>query len=364
LEAIVNLENNSEPNPQLIWDTINAYQRTAALRAAIELDLFTLIADRVDNVTDIVTRSGASERGIRILCDYLSVIGFLRKFDSTYQLTTTSSVFLNRTSPACMASMVEFLNSPKLMAGFANFTETVRRGTTQLETGGVNEPECSDWVTFAENMMPLMAGPCELVAEECARKTGPRMKVLDVAAGHGLFGISVARRIREAQITAQDWPNVLKIAQRNANSAGVGDRYHLLPGDIFKVDLDGEYNVILVANLLHHFDQPACIQLLEKLHQSMAEEGRLIILEFVPNEDRVTPPIPASFALMLLGVTPAGDVYSARQLHEFLSAARFNRPVVVPVPQSPQCLVISEKRTERSRNRPVTQNATKDNAFV
>jgi ubiquinone/menaquinone biosynthesis C-methylase UbiE len=364
LEAIVNIENNSEPSPQFIWDTINAYQRTAALRAAVELDLFTLIADGVDAATDIATRSGASARGIRILCDYLSVIGFLRKFDNRYQLTTTSSVFLNRKSPACMASMVEFLNSPKLMAGFANFTETVRRGTTQLDTGGVNEPECSDWVTFAENMTPLMAGACELVAEECARMTGPRMKVLDVAAGHGLFGISVARRIGEAQITAQDWPNVLKIAQRNANSAGVGDRYHLLPGDIFKVDLDGEYDVILVANLLHHFDQPTCIRLLEKLHQSMAEEGRLIILEFVPDEDRVTPPIPASFALMLLGVTPAGDVYSARQLHEFLSAAQFNKPVVVPVPQSPQCLVISEKRTEQSRNRLVTQNTTKDNAFV
>jgi len=360
----VNVENNSEPNPQFIWDTINAYQRTAALRAAIELDLFTLIAAGVDTVTDIAIRSGASARGIRILSDYLSVIGFLGKFDSTYQLTTTSSVFLNRTSPACMASMVEFLNSPKLMAGFVNFTETVRRGTTQLETGGVNEPECSDWVTFAENMTPLMSGACELVSEECARKAGPRMKVLDVAAGHGLFGISVAHRIREAQITAQDWPNVLKIAQRNANSAGVGDRYHLLPGDIFKVDLDGEYDVILVANLLHHFDQPACIRLLEKLHQSMAEEGRLIILEFVPDEDRVTPPIPASFALMLLGVTPAGDVYSARQLDEFLSAARFNKPVVVPVPQSPQCLVISEKRTERSRDRLATQNTAKDNAFV
>ena len=67
---------------------------------------------------------------------------------------------------------------------------------------------------------------------------------------------------------------------------------------------------------------------------------------------------------MLLGVTPAGDVYSARQLHEFLSTARFNRPVVVPVPQSAQCLVISEKRTERSRNRLVTQNTAKDNASV
>ena len=174
--------------------------------------------------------------------------------------------------------------------------------------------------------------------------TGPRMKVLDVAIlARSVPGISVARRIREAQITAQDWPNVLEIAQRNANSAGVGDRYHPLPGDIFEVDLDGEYDVILVANLLHHFDPPACIRLLEKLHQSLAEEGRLIVLEFVPDEDRVTPSIPASFALMLLGVTPAGDVYSARQLHEFLSAARFNKPVLVPVPQSPQCLVISEE---------------------
>lgn len=360
----MNIGNSSEPNPQFIWDTMNAYQRTAALRAAIELDLFTLIADGADTATDIATRSGASARGIRILCDYLSVIGLLRKLESTYQLTNTSSVFLNRKSSACMASMVEFLNSPKLMAGFAKFTETVRRGTTQLETGGVNEPECSDWVTFAENMTPLMTGACELVAEECARVTGPRMRVLDVAAGHGLFGISVARRIGEAQITAQDWPNVLKIAQRNANSAGVGDRYRLLPGDIFKVDLDGEYDVILVANLLHHFDQSACIRLLEKLHHSMAEKGRLIILEFVPDEDRVTPPIPASFALMLLGVTPAGDVYSARQLHEFLSAARFNKPVLVPVPQSPQCLVISEKSTRQSRNGLVSQNTTKDNAFV
>jgi len=332
-----------EPNPQLVWDTINAYQRTAALHAAIDLDLFTLIADGIDTVADLVAKSGASARGIRILCDYLAVTGFLWKSDIGYQLTPTSSVFLNRKSPGFMGSMVNFLNSPKLMAGFANFTETVRRGATQLESGGVNEPEFSEWVTFAEYMTPLMTNACELIAEECARVSGSPMRVLDLGAGHGLFGIAVARRIPEAEITAQDWPNVLKIAQRNAYSAGIGDRYHLLPGDVLEIDLGREYGIVLLPNLLHHFEQSTCIQILQKTHRSMTEGGRLMILEFVPNEDRVTPAIPASFALMMLGVTPAGDVYTTRQLHQLLSAAGFGRPIVVPVPQSPQCLVMSNR---------------------
>ena len=115
----------------------------------------------------------------------------------------------------------------------------------------------------------------------------------------------------------------------------VGDRYHLLPGDVLEIDLGGEYGIVLLPNLLHHFEQSTCIQILQKTHRSMTEGGRLMILEFVPNEDRVTPAIPASFALMMLGVTPAGDVYTTRQLHQLLSAAGFGRPIVVPVPQSP-----------------------------
>jgi O-methyltransferase domain len=90
---------------------------------------------------------------------------------------------------------------------------------------------------------------------------------------------------------------------------------------VLKVDLSGEYEIVLVTNLLHHFDQSVCARILEKMHRSIAEGGRLFILEFVPNEDRVTPAIPSSFALTMLGVTPAGDVYAARELHELLSAA-------------------------------------------
>ena len=339
--------NPAQPNPQLVWDTINAYQRTAALRAAIDLDLFTLIGEGDRTALDLAEKSNASPRGMRILCDYLAVIGFLAKVGDTYRLTLTSGVFLNRKSPACMASMARFLNSPKLMSGFTNFTETVRRGGTQLSSGGVNEPECSEWVTFAESMTPLMSTACKAVVELCSHANGHRIRVLDVAAGHGLFGIAVATQTPKAQITAQDWPNVLEVAHRNAELAGVSDRYHLLPGSILDVDLGEGYDVVLVTNLLHHFDERLCSQILRKIHHCLSDNGRLINLEFVPNEDRVSPPIPATFSLMMLGLTSAGDAYTARQHERMLSEAGFNKPSVTPVPQSPQHLIISTKRNQK-----------------
>jgi len=336
--------NPAQPNPQFVWDTINAYQRTEGLRAAIDLDLFTLIGEGERSADELAESCDASLRGIRILCDYLAVIGFLAKTEGAYRLTSTSAVFLNRNSPACMASMARFLNSARLMSGFTNFTETIRLGETQLGSGGVNEPEFSEWVTFAESMTPLMGPACKAIADHCGDTNGDRARVLDVAAGHGLFGIAVATRAPKAEITAQDWPNVLEVAHRNARVAGVADRYHLLPGSVMDVDLGEGYDIVLVTNLLHHFDERSCTQILRKIHRCLSGQGQLINLEFVPNEDRVSPPIPATFSLMMLGLTPGGDAYTARQHEHMLFNAGFDKPAIIPVSQSPQHLIVCTKR--------------------
>jgi len=332
------------PNPQLVWDTINAYQRTAALGAAIDLDLFTAISEGANTPSDLAKRCDASARGIRILCDYLTAIAFLAKTADAYSLTPTSAVFLDRHSPACMSSMARFMNGPELMAGFDNLAPTVRRGGTQLPQDGCNAVEYDGWVTFSECMAPMMQAASEFVAEEVARHTGGApLRVLDIAAGHGLFGIAVARRLPQAEIVAQDWATVLRTARKNAHSAGISTRYAELPGDVFTVDLGSGYDVVLLTNLLHHFDRPACVGLLQKIYASLAPEGRLITLEFVPNEDRVTPPIPATFSLMMLGLTPGGDAYTGREHQDMLRAAGFSGFRLVPVPQSPQHLIVSEK---------------------
>ena len=332
---------SAEPNPQIIWETMNAYQRTEALRAGIELDIFTRIGAGLGSVEPLAAACSASPKGIRVLCDYLTIIGLLEKTDGVYRLTPSTAVFLDRNSPACMASTARFINSHKLMQSFHNLAGTVRRGGTSLPAGGMVEADLTEWEVFAESMTPIMHGAAQFIAEKAA-VANPRL-VLDVAAGHGLFGITVASRCPDAQIVAQDWAGVLKIASRNANQAGVGDRYRQLPGDAFTVDFGSGYDVVLITNFLHHFSSAQCEGLLKRLHAAMRPGGLLITLEFVPNADRITPPIPASFSLMMLGSTPEGDAYTSVELDGMLRSAGFGSNELMNVPQSPQQLIVSRR---------------------
>jgi ubiquinone/menaquinone biosynthesis C-methylase UbiE len=333
----------AQPDPAVIWDTINAYQRTAALRAAYELDLFTAIGEGTDCVEELARRCNGSVRGVRILCDYLTVIGLLVKENGRYGLTPTSAAFLDHHSGSCMASMIWFMNTPKLMAGFTNLAETVRRGTTQLPEGGVTETQLEEWVLFARSMMPLMAAASEFLGDVALSSGPPPRRVLDIAAGHGLFGIAVARRAPHAQIVAVDWTNVLEVTGENVRAAGLQDRYEFVPGDAFTVDFGGEYDVVLLPNLLHHFNENQCEVLLRKIYAAMNAGGRLLTLEFVPNEDRVTPPIAASFSLMMLGLTPAGDAFTMEEHRKMLLAAGFERSELLQVPRSPEQLILTSK---------------------
>ena len=94
-------------------------------------------------------------------------------------------------------------------------------------------PDNPVWVAFARAMGPVMRLPAELLAGLVGGDAGQPLRVLDVAAGHGLFGIAVARRYPKATVTALDWPAVLAVAAENARAAGVADRHALLPGDAF-----------------------------------------------------------------------------------------------------------------------------------
>ena len=111
--------------------------------------------------------------------------------------------------------------------------------------------------------------------------------VLDVAAGHGLFGITIANRYPQAHVTALDWANVLAVATENARQAGVAERHALRPGSAFDVEWGGPYDIVLLTNFLHHFDVPTCEKLAAKAHAALAPGGRAITLEFIPEADRI-----------------------------------------------------------------------------
>jgi len=332
-----------QPSPELFFQTINAYQRTEALKAAIELEVFTAVGEGNTTVSQLAKRCETSERGMRILCDYLCIIGFLSKDGTNYSLTQDSAVFLDKRSPAYLGGATEFISSPTITDNFKNFADIVRKGGTTSPDGGTVAPDNPIWVKFARAMAPMMALPAQLLAKLTDLAADRRLKILDIAAGHGLFGIAFATNNKQAEVVALDWPKVLEVAKENARNAGVADRYSMIEGSAFDVEYGSGYDLVLLTNFLHHFDPPTCETLLRKAHASLGEGGRAVTLEFVANEDRISPPDAAAFSVMMLGSTPSGDAYTFSELERMFANAGFPRSEMHQLPPSIQQVVISQK---------------------
>ena len=334
---------SQQPSPQLFFQTMNAHQRTEALKSGIELEVFTAIGEGSTTAGDIAKRCQASEKGIRVLCDYLTIMGMLTKQDGHYGLTLDSSVFLDKRSPAYLGGAVAFLGHPMVAGAAKNMTEAVRQGGTTMPEDGTVGPNNPVWVTFARGMAALMDLPSQLMAKLVDPQADRKLKILDIAAGHGLFGIAFAKNNPQVEVTALDWKAVLEVAKENAQKAGVADRYKTIEGSAFDVDYGSGYDLVLLTNFLHHFDAATCETLLRKVHAALADGGRAVTLEFVPNDDRVTPPDAAGFSMMMLLSTPSGDAYTFAEIERMAANAGFSRSTVHPLQPTFETVVISEK---------------------
>jgi len=333
----------SRPTPEHIFNTLSAYQQSAALKAGIELDIFTVIADGANTSVLLAAKTGAAERGVRILCDYLTIHGFLTKEAERYALTQESAVFLNRHSPACLASMADFLGNPWHKKNFDALAEAVRKGGTAGAVGDNTKPNDELWINFARSMAPLTIPAAEFIAGLTGTAEGKPCKVLDIAAGHGMYGVTVAKRNPHAQVVALDWPGVLEVALENAKKFGVADRYTTRPGSAFEAEFGIGYDFVLLTNIFHHFDVATCEILMRRVHAALKPAGKAVTLEFVPNEDRVTPPMSAAFSLVMLAGTDTGDAYTFKQYEKMFRNAAFTKTTQHAVPDSPQQLLLSEK---------------------
>ncbi|MGH9415745.1 MAG: methyltransferase [Terriglobales bacterium] len=313
------------PNPQTILAMLGASQQSAALIAAIQLDLFTALAEAPLSAAELGAKVGAAERGVRSLADYLVIPGLLRKQDGRYHLSPSASVFLNRRSPAAIADAAGWWDFISQQLSAERLLAAVRAGGNP---DGIAPPEA--WVIFARSMGVIARMPAAIIAEKIA---GPLLakggKVLDVAGGHGEYGIAVARQSPQAEVTILDGAPVLEVARANAEKAGVGRRYKtmagsIIPGSEGEVALEGGYDLGLVTGFLHMFGPKTIEALMAKVKRALAPGGAVIVEDFVPNPDRVSPPMAAAFSLTMLFGTAEGDAYTEAEFRQMFAAAGFS----------------------------------------
>jgi hypothetical protein len=281
-------------NPGRIHQALTSYQLAMALKGAIELEVFTHIAAGAITSEAIAPLCKGTEKGVRVLCDYLTVHGFLTKAKGAYGLAPDTAALLNKNSPSYMGSVAEFFTHPVMVNKYRDVAALVRNGGATDHTLSPND---NVWVEFARYMAPMFALPASIAAKHVTTP-GEAAKVLDIAAGHGLFGIHVALHNPAAEIIFQDWDNVLEVARENAIVMGI-------------------------ANFLHHFDFTNNVTLLKRVREALKPGGLVAVIEFVPNEDRVSPPDGALFAMRMLGTTPNGDAYTFAEIDRMLHDAGF-----------------------------------------
>jgi precorrin-6B methylase 2 len=336
-------ETATPPSPQLFFDTINAFQKSGALKAALELGVFTVIGQTPSTTAEIATRCQCPERGVRILSDYLTILGFLTKENGRYSLTQDSAVFLDSKSPAYLGRTVDFFLKPALTEAFSDLAGTVRKGRLHTSEQGTTAPDHAVWIEFARAMGPMM-GPIAQGAANLAPLDADRdTRILDISASHGAYGIAVAKKNPRAHLVALDWEAVLAITEENARAAGLGERFSKVAGDAFTADLGTDYDLVLVPNFLHHFNIADCTRFLRRVHAALRPGGRVLIIEFVPNDDRVTPPPAAGFAFVMLGTTPEGDAYTFAEYRSMLTDAGFKDAAFHPLPPSAESAVMGVK---------------------
>jgi len=315
-----------------------AHQLTYALIASIELGIYSVIDGGATTVAEIAAACSSSEKGTRVLCDYLCVHGYLSKTDGRYANTPDTAIFLVKSSPAYMGSIVEFLASPQLLGSHADIATKVRDG------GCWNNPltdhaEEQVWERFASSMRPVVGRSAQAVAELLGEDDQP-WKVLDVASSHGLFGICVATKNKNAHIYANDWPEVVVYSKASADRAGLGDRYYTIPGSAFDVDYGTDFDIVLVPNFLHHFSAKTNTNFLAKCQSALKPSGRVVVVEFVVEEDRLSPGWANTFAMQMLAATPEGDCYTQAELKSMLTDAGFRNIEVRTEPHSPSRIFV------------------------
>jgi len=330
------------PSPRLFFETAAAYQQSRALHTAIELDIFSAVA--ADGDADAIAAScGASPRGVRILCDFLTISGFLEKTGGRYSVTPDTALFLVSSSPAYLGGTLRFLHSEPVMQAFASLTTAVRTGGTALPADGTTGKANPVWVDFAIGMMPMVMGAAERVAEMAQIDADRPIRVLDIAAGHGLYGIKLAQKHPNIEVVALDWPDVVTVAHENAVKMGVGERHSTIAGSAFDADFGGTYDLVLLTNFLHHFDPSTCETLLRRIDAILNRGGTILTVEFVPNEDRVTPPDSAGFSLVMLASTPHGDAYTFAEFEAMFKNVGFTRNEILSIQHTASSLIVSQK---------------------
>jgi len=326
------------PSPQRLMELSWAFAPAHALSSALDLGLFTQIAEGKTSLPALEQAVGASRRGLAMLLHAMVAIGLLTRKGAGekahYGLAPDSDAFLVAGRPGYLGDFI-LLHVEELGRNWAHLTECIRTGEPVV-AADTPEQGVALWEKLVDPLFAVNCAAAWRLAEEIDRiYAGEPLRLLDVAAGSGVWGIAAAQRSPATRVVAFDLPETLPHTRRNARRHQVADRFEFSPGDIRTDDFGSpEFDVAVLGHICHSEGAEHTRRLLAKVGRAMKAGGLIAIAEFLPDEGRSGPPLPLLFALNMLVHTREGDTFTFSEFAAWLKEAGFDdvRPLETPSP--------------------------------
>jgi ubiquinone/menaquinone biosynthesis C-methylase UbiE len=315
-------EAREELSPRSLMRILGDFANSQILDAAIEYDFFTLIHKGLQKAEEIAREAETDPRATRIVLDSLPALGVVEKRHGKYFLTPSSETFLVRGKPSYIGDFRHVALA--LWDGMAHLKESLKTGKplSRMDTG----VELQVWEKLVLGIIPIAEPVAKALCD--VLKIGTERKgcrVLDIAGGSSIFGVTILVRDPSAQVTQMDWPNVNAVAKKLNRERGLEDKIRFIDGEHRSTQLQPNFYDLVLASNFCRFESPmGNRQLFAKAYAALKPGGYFVVNDFVPNEERTEPTFALRFSVYTLTHTPEGECWTLSQYSEWLKQAGFS----------------------------------------
>jgi ubiquinone/menaquinone biosynthesis C-methylase UbiE len=333
----------AQVTPERIMQMAWGYVPPLVLEAAIRHHVFDVLDSGPKDIWEVQKATGASARGLTAIMDALVGLNFLSKDEQNrFALTPESFTFLVSTKPTFFGGMIKHC-SEQLIPRWLNLNEVVATGKPVTP---VNEEKSGGefFHEFVLDIFPMSYGAAQaLAAHMNYGSSGDPVRILDLAAGSGVWGIAQAQSSPRVHVTAVDWPEVIDVTKKTAAKFGLSDRFSFIEGDLLDVSFGSGHNVATLGHILHSEGETRSRKLLAKTFAALASGGTIAVQEFLVNKERTGPVNGLFFAVNMIVNTQEGNTWSFEEIGAWLEEAGFTNPRLLDAP-GPSPLILATKR--------------------
>jgi len=332
----------NQVTPERLMQFGFAYAPPLIITAAVSNKVFDSLESGSKTVDQISKETGASARGLRMLMNALVGLELLKKDrHQKYSLTPESAAFLVSNKPGALAGFFR-VNVTQLVSKWLQLGDVVRTGRPAQAVN--QEGEGTEFFSgLVENIIPMSYATAQTLADHLKlAKAKNEVRVLDLAAGSGIWGIVLAQASARVRVTAVDWAGMIPTTKRITQKFGVGARFKFIEGDLLEADFGSGYDIATLGHILHSEGEERSRQLLKKTFRALKSGGTIAIAEWLVNDERTQPLPPLMFAVQMLVNTEKGDTFSFNEIKSWLEEAGFRKVRKLEAP-GPSPLILATK---------------------